>query len=63
MKGGAVLLLVKGGVAVEGIVYTDKLFVHPKRNFSEKKLVAVADSAAAEAKKDLHFVHSAVNQS
>ena len=50
-------------MALEGLVYTEICFFHPYNNFYETMLVAVADSAAAEAPKDLHLVSSAVNQS
>ena len=51
MEGDDVLLLIKGEVAVEGL-----------RGTFLKKMVVVANSAAAEAPKDLNFVHSSVNQ-
>ena len=57
------MILVKGEVKVEGLIYTEKLFVQQQRNFYEKKLVAIADSATVGSPKDLHFVNSAVNQS
>ena len=62
MEDDAVLILVKGEVAVEGLVNTEKLFVHPERNFPLKKLVVVANRAAAEVLKYIHFAHSSVNQ-
>ena len=49
-------------MAVEGLVNTEKLFVHPERNFPLKKLVVVANRAAAEVLKYIHFAHSSVNQ-
>ena len=63
MEGDAVLLLVKGEVEVGGRVNIGKYFVQPNMSFSEKELVAVSDGAAAEALRDLHYVHYAVNQS
>ena len=50
-------------MAVECIFYTGKWFVQPGMRSSEKQLVGVADSASAEATKDIHCVQFAVNQS
>ena len=48
---------------MEGLVYTEELFVQTDSNFSEKELVAVSDSPAVEAPRYLHFVHYIVNKS
>ena len=50
-------------MAVEGLAYTEKCFVQPKRNVSEKNMVAIAYTDAAEDPDDPHFLHSAVNLS
>ena len=61
MEGNAVLLLVKGEVAVGGRVYIGKYFVQPERIFHKKETIVVYDGATAEAPRDLCYVYSTVN--
>ena len=45
-----------------GSVYIGKQFVQTERSFFEKQMAAVADGDADESPRDLHYMHSAVNQ-